>query len=131
MWHVPGHFPTIQAAIDSSKVVDGDTIVVRHPVHTGATVTKAVTIKAQHRVTIWTGRSSARLGKAGFLFPGDGAGSGATITGLSFDKVEFPVFSRGADDVSVTQQHDVAVRPGRHQLGQRQVGQRLGDLRQR
>ena len=30
-WRVPGHFPTIQAAIDSSRVVDGDTIVVRHP----------------------------------------------------------------------------------------------------
>jgi hypothetical protein len=101
-WRVPGHFPTIQAAIDSSRVVDGDTIVVRHPVRTGATVKKAVTIKAQHRVTISDGPVVGPLGKAGFLFEGGGAGSGATITGFVFDKVAFPVFSRGADDVSVT-----------------------------
>jgi hypothetical protein len=101
-WRVPGHFHTIQAAIDSSKVVDGDTILVRHPVHTGATVKKAVTIKAQHRVTISGGPVVGPLGQAGFLFAGGGAGSGATITGFAFHKVEFPVFSRGANDVSVT-----------------------------
>ena len=101
-WRVPGHFPTIQAAIDSSRVVDGDTILVRHPVRKGATVTKAVTIQGHYRVTISDGPVVGPLGKAGFLFAGGGAGSGATITGFAFHKVEFPVFSRGADDVSVT-----------------------------
>ena len=43
-----------------------------------------------------------RVRKAGFLFSGDGADSGATIADLHFRDVAFPVFSRGADDVSVT-----------------------------
>jgi hypothetical protein len=101
-WRVPGHFPTIQAAIDSARVVDGDTIRVRHRVCRGATVTKAVVIEAQGRVTIWDGPAVNALGKAGFLFPGEGKGSGATITGFAFHRVAFPVFSRGADEVSVT-----------------------------
>jgi len=102
VWRVPGHFPTIQAAIDSNRVVDGDTILVRHPVRTGATVKKAVVIQGQHRVTISDGPAANSTAKAGFLFPGDGKGSGATITGFAFHKVALPVFSRGADDVSVT-----------------------------
>ena len=61
VWKVPGDFPTIQAAIDSSRVVDGDTIHVRR-----------------------------------------GRRTGATIMGFRFANVAFPVFSRGADDVSVT-----------------------------
>ena len=102
VWRVPGHFPTIQAAIDSNRVVDGDTILVRHHVCRGATVTKAVVIRAHGRVTIWDGPAVNSLGKAGFLFPGKGKGSGATITGFTFHRVAFPVFSRGADEVSVT-----------------------------
>jgi hypothetical protein len=102
-WKVPGHFPTIQAAIDSSHVHDGDIIDVyfRHRL-AGATVTKAVTIRAVGPVTISSGPYVNSLGKAGFLFPGGGQGSGATITGFSFRGVAFPVFSRGADDVSVS-----------------------------
>lgn len=102
VWRVPGDFPTIQAAINSSRVVDGDTIGVRHRVCTGATVTKAVIIQGQGSVMISDGPVVNSLGKAGFLFPGDGAGSGVTITGFWFHRVAFPVFSRGADDVSVT-----------------------------
>jgi hypothetical protein len=101
-WRVPGHFPTIQAAIDSSRVVDGDTIHVRHHICKGATVTKAVVIRGDGRVTIWDGPVVNSLGKAGFLFPGKGKGSGATVTGFTFQRVAFPVFSRGADEVSVT-----------------------------
>ncbi len=74
-WHVPGQFPTIQAAIDSSSVHDGDTITVSSGRHKGATVTKAITIRGL---------------------------SGATITSLHFLGVAFAVFSRGADFVSVT-----------------------------
>jgi hypothetical protein len=99
-WRVPGHFPTIQAAIDSSRVLDGDTIDVRLRAARGATVTKAVVIRGDGNVTVWDGPTVNTLGKAGFLFPGGGQGSGATVTGFTF-RIAFPVFSRGADDVSV------------------------------
>ena len=65
-------------------------------------MTKAVAIQAQGWVTIAGGPVVNSLGKAGFLFPGGGAGSGATVDGFLFVEVAFPVFSRGADDVSVT-----------------------------
>ena len=101
-WRVPGHFPTIQAAIDSSLVKDGDALRVLPGRRTGATVTKAVVLRALGCVTIVNGPVVNALGKAGFLFPGSGAGSGATVDGFAFEGVAFPVFSRGADDVSVT-----------------------------
>jgi hypothetical protein len=101
-WWVPGRFSSIQAAIDSSQVKDGDVLRVLPGRRTGATVRKAVAIHALGRVTIVDGPVVNSLGKAGFLFPGDGAGSGATVDGFLFENVAFPVFSRGADDVSVT-----------------------------
>ena len=128
-WRVPGDFPTIQAAIDSSQVVGGDTILVRPGWHAGATVTKAVTIRGVGRANIVDGPVVSPAGKAGFYFATGGQGSGATITGFYFDRVAFPVFSRGADDVSVTQ-NTIDASPGRHQLGLRLLGQPLGDRRQ-
>ena len=101
-WRVPGRFPTLQAAIDSSLVRDGDVLRVLPGQRTGATVTKALAIRAMGRVTIVDGPVVNSIGKAGFLFPGGGAGSGATVDGFVFESVAFPVFSRGADDVSVT-----------------------------
>ena len=101
-WHVPGQFPTIQAAIDSSSVHDGDTITVSSGRHKGATVTKAITIRGLSGATIVGGPVVNAYGRAGFLFAGAGQGSGATITSLHFLGVAFAVFSRGADFVSVT-----------------------------
>ena len=109
VWRVPGDFPTIQAAISSSAVVDGDVLRVMPGRRAGATVTKALAIRAQGRVTIVSGPFVNTLGDAGFLFPGDGAGSGATIDGFRFEGLAFPVFSRGADDVSVT--HNTMLKP--------------------
>ena len=103
VWRVPGRFATIQAAVDNSLVVAGDTIQVAPGKHAGATVTKAITIRGEGRATIVDGPVVGPLGKAGFLFEGSGAGSGATITDLYFRGVAFPVFSRGANEVSVTQ----------------------------
>ena len=103
VWQVPGDFPTIQAAIDSPLVQEGDTLRVMPGRRAGASVTKEVVLRAQGRVVINDGPVVNALGKAGFLFPGGGAGSGSTITGFRFETVAFPVFSRGADDVSVTQ----------------------------
>lgn len=109
VWHVPGDFPTIQAAIGSTAVVDGDVLRVMPGRRAGATVTKALAIRAQGRVTIVSGPNVNTRGDAGFLFPGGGAGSGATIDGFRFEHLAFPVFSRGADDVSVT--HNTMLTP--------------------
>jgi hypothetical protein len=100
-WHVPADFATIQDAIDSSSVKDGDAIVVEPGAYAGATVTKAVTIRASAGASIVDGPVVSAFGKAGFFFPGGGQGSGATITGFSFVGIPLPVFSRGADDVTV------------------------------
>lgn len=102
-WNVPEDFATIQAAIDSDDVAVSDKILVGAGSHAGATVTKAVEIKGEEGATInsgpfpWAGPTLM----AGFLFPGNLVGSGATISHLTFETVEFPVFSRGADDVTV------------------------------
>jgi hypothetical protein len=103
-WQVPGDFATIQDAIDSSSVLDGDKIMVGAGSHAGAIVTKIVEIKGESGAVINSGPfpwPGVRTFMAGFLFTGNGAGSGATISHLRFDTVEFPVFSRGADDVTV------------------------------
>jgi hypothetical protein len=101
VWQVPGSFPTLQIAMDSSLVKDGDTLNVLAGRHHGSTVTKAVTIRGVGDAVIFDGPAVSGIGNAGFLFPGGGQGSGATIEALRFDRVAFPVFSRGADYVSV------------------------------
>lgn len=105
-WTVPGDFPTIQAAIDDPGVAAGDQIRVGPGEHAGATVTKGVHIKGQGGATIVDGPFFANhpLGgelNYGFVFPADHSGDGATIEHLTFDGVEFPVFSRGTDDVTI------------------------------
>jgi hypothetical protein len=102
LWQVPGDFATIQEAINSSTVAEGDRVVVGPGSHAGAIVTKMVEIKGEDGAVINDGPLpwSSRTFKAGFLFPG-GLGSGTTISHLKFELVEFPVFSRGADDVTV------------------------------
>jgi hypothetical protein len=82
-------------------VKDGDTLRVRAGRHAGATVTKALEIRAEGHAVIRSGPVLNTLGEAGFLFPGEGQGSGASILGFVFEGVAFPVFSRGADDVTV------------------------------
>lgn len=102
-WTVPGDFPTIQDAVDSSSVADGDRILVGPGYFAGATVTKAVEIRGVGGAVI---NSGPQLGSypfyIGFWFPGGGVGSGATICRFRFEDLEFPVFSRGADYVTVT-----------------------------
>jgi len=110
-WHVPGDFATIQAAIDSASVATGDTIIVHPGNHAGAVVKKAVEIKGQPGAVINSGPLLTTYQPCGtilldigfkFGFAGDPPGSGATISQLKFKDVAFPVFSRGADDVTVT-----------------------------
>ena len=109
-WNVPGDFPTIQAAIDSSLVIEGDGILVGPGQHAGATVTKALEIKGQGGAVINSGPllttympCGTIVLNIGFFFAGDGAGSGATISHFNFEDVAFPVFSRGAHAVTVNQ----------------------------
>ena len=100
---VPGDFATIQLAIDDASVLSGDKIIVGSGYHAGATVTKAVEITGEDGAVINDGPLPWGAGgsKSGFFFVAGGSGSGATISHLRFE-VEFPVFSRGADDVTVT-----------------------------
>ena len=54
-WSVPREFPTIQDAIDSPLVIDGDRIMVGPGQHAGATVIKAVEIKGEAGAVVNSG----------------------------------------------------------------------------
>ncbi len=113
-WSVPGDFPTIQAAIDDPGVLSGDEIVVGSGNHAGATVTKGVHIKGTGGATIddgpfFTNHPLGGVLNYGFVFPADHSGDGASIEHLTFTGVEFPVFSRGTDDVTI--RHNVMIAP--------------------
>lgn len=108
---VPRDFPTIQEAVDAAN--EGDVIVVSQGTYSGAVVTKRVTIIGKGRRTIINdGPNSHTFLRAGFLFPEGGQGSGTVIKGFKFEgtiqydfnddgMLDFPIFSRGADDVKV------------------------------
>ena len=109
-WLIPDDFTTIQEAIDSPQVIEGDTIIVGAGNHFGAFIDKAVEIKGEDGAVIDSGPLLSTYQPCGtivldigFFFAGGGAGNGATINHLKFEGPAFPVFSRGADDVTVTQ----------------------------
>ena len=108
-WRVPGDFATIPEAITAAA--PGDTIFVGAGFHHGAIVDKAVEIRGEGGAVINDGPSplSNTALKTGFFFPAGNLGNGATITHLRFEGVQFPVFSRGANDVTVS--HNVMVAP--------------------
>jgi len=96
-WEVPQDFATIQQAINSPDVRDGDVIEVGPGKFRGARITKSVKIRGSGYTRIvggpriWRGRDY----EAGFLFRGPKAenGSGAEIYNFIFDGVEFPIFA--------------------------------------
>lgn len=96
--NVPGDYSNIQDAIDAAS--DGDTIVVARGTYAGATVDKAVVIRGEGRAVINSGPAYGPY-TTGFQFPVDGQGSGATISHFRFETVDLPVYSRGANDVTV------------------------------
>ena len=109
-WTVPGQFPTIQAAVDSPRAAWRP-----HPVgsgdHAGAGVMKAVEIRGTGNARIVTGPPHPSGKTYGFLIgeATDGVGGdGVTIAQLTFT-VDLPVFSRGANDVTVS--HNVFLNP--------------------
>lgn len=101
VWRVPGDFATIQDAIDSAQVADGDTIHVGRGNHAGALVDKSVEIVGQGGATIDDGPLHPAGLTYGFrLLEGS---DGATISHLRFDNVDLAIMNGGAvDDVTVS-----------------------------
>ena len=100
VWYVPGDFATIQDALDSTDVHDGDTIRVGPGNHAGAYLSKAVTIKGMGGALIDDGPlHPAGLSQGFRILAG---GSGATISHLRFS-VDLAIMNgEAADDVTVT-----------------------------
>ena len=99
-WHVPVDFATIQAAIDSSSVGAGDTIIVGPGNHKGALVTKSIKIKGEGGAVINDGPAHSSGLIQGFRLL---AGSdGATISHLNFINVDLVIMNGdGVDNVTV------------------------------
>lgn len=108
-FYIPGHFETIQQAVDSADVVDGDRLLIRRGRHAGAVLNKRLVIAGRPGAIIDSGpifiadypcigemRIGFQLG-----FNGAGEGSGSTIQNLEFDNLAFPVYGRDVDDVRV------------------------------
>jgi hypothetical protein len=92
-WRVPKDFATIQMAIESSKVNDGDTIRVSRGSHAGALVTKSVEIVGQGNALINDGPIHSSGVIQGFRML---AGSdGAVISNLFFE-VDLAIMNGGA-----------------------------------
>jgi hypothetical protein len=113
-WSIPGDFGTIQEAMDSSTVRDGDSIKVSQGRHGGAVVTKRVTIYGEGGAVINDGPKpwSNRPFKAGFLFRGPKTenGSGTEIHHLEFENLDFPIFaSQWGAVVSDVKIHDCII----------------------
>jgi hypothetical protein len=101
-WKVPGHFATIQDAVDSPKVKAGDTIIVRPGKHAGALLTKSLEIRGQGAAVINTGRLHPQSGKTeGFrLMPGS---DGSTISNLTFEVGLGVISGEAVNNVTVVQ----------------------------
>jgi hypothetical protein len=98
-WGVPEDFATIQAAIDSTSVADGDRIMVAPGNHAGAYVTKAVEIKGEDGAVIETGPMHPAGLSMGFRLL---AGSdGATISHLTFTADLAVMNGDAVDDITV------------------------------
>jgi len=100
-WSVPDDFATIQDAIDSPQVMDGDTIRVGPGSFAGAEIDKSVEIKGVGRAIIDDGPLHGSGLVQGFrLLAGSG---GTSISHLEF-QVDLAIMNGGAvDDVTVEQ----------------------------
>lgn len=101
VWEIPGDFPTIQAAIDSSLVITGDKIRLGPGSHAGALVTKSVEIKGEGGAIINAGPAHGSGLSQGFRLMG--GGDGATISHLTFTTDLSIMNGAAVDSVTVTQ----------------------------
>ncbi|MBI4332966.1 MAG: hypothetical protein HY673_16995 [Chloroflexi bacterium] len=100
--NVPGDYPTIQAAINSPSVVNGDTILVGPGPQAGALVTKRLEIKGLDGAVINSGPLHGSGQTQGFrLLAGSG---GTTISHLTF-KTDLSIMN-GAAVNNVTIEHN-------------------------
>ena len=108
-WRVPRDFATIQAAIDSALVEEGDRILVGPGSHAGALVTKPVHIQGTGGATISTGPLHPSGMTQGFrLFDGS---DGTTISHLRFT-VDLAVINASFNVVDeVTIAHNTLMNP--------------------
>jgi len=99
VWHVPDDFATIQDAIDSMLVADGDTIFVGPGNHAGALIDRAVEIKGEDGAVIDSGpMHPAGLSQGFRLLAGS---DGTVISHLRFE-VDLAIMNGAAiDDVTV------------------------------
>lgn len=98
-WRVPGDFATIQAAIDSADVSDGDTIRVSRGSHAGALVNKSVQIQGTGNAVIDDGPEHGSGLIQGFRLL---AGSdGTTISHLRFTTDLVIMNGAAVNDVTV------------------------------
>jgi hypothetical protein len=101
VWDVPGDFATIQEAIDSTDVADGDTIRVGPGNFYGALVTKSVTIKGKGHAVIDDGPVHGSGLIQGFRL--EAGSDGATLSHLTFETDLAIMNGDGVNDVTVTQ----------------------------
>jgi len=103
-----GTSDSVQEAVDAAGA--GDTINVKAGNHAGANVDTALTITGEPGAVINSGpvygtgtytECSGHVADYGFQILGPG-GSGTTINNLRFETVSFPVYGRGADDVTIS-----------------------------
>lgn len=109
IWHVPGDFDTIQEAVDSDTVIDGDTILVGSGKWFGAVVTKSVEIKGKGGAVIVDGPAHPYYTHLHFGFKIYSV-DGGTISHFTFEGGEigdtgnflaFPVFAFDSNDVTI------------------------------
>lgn len=100
-WRVPGDFPTIQAAIDSDSVNDGDRIQVWPGVYAGAIVSKSVEINGEGGAIISSGPVHALGLSQGFRIVT--GGEGATISDFTITADLAIMNGEAVDKVTVTQ----------------------------
>jgi len=102
VWHVPGDFGTIAAALGDPLVLDGDTIMVGPGEHEGAYVRKGVEIKGEDGAVITSGPLHGSGLVMGFRFLAES--DGATISHLTFAPTVGLAIMNGAavNDITVT-----------------------------
>lgn len=100
-WQVPGDYPNIQSALDSTNTAEGDIILVGPGEFEGAVITKSITLMAQSNTVVNAQATNTTTTGVGFYFPGNGLGSGSTIQGFTFTNLSLPILSLGADDVII------------------------------